>query len=376
MASTSGYGYSLTGNCTNLRRSGRTVYVDVSASGSSTYSGTLYVDGTQVGSSWSSANGGSSSGSRTLSWDNPGAFSSRSVTVRLRYQIGQGYAAENVYVYPTTGSLAALSVTVTFNPGEGTTPTASKSVTYGGTYGTLPTPTRTGYTFAGWYTAASGGTRVYSTTTVSITANQTLYAHWTAKTITATFNLAGGNIGGSTDSVTKTETYDSAWVLPSDPVRAGYTFAGWYTEATGGTQITGADTVAYTSNKTIYARWTGNEVTCTYDARGGTVSPGSKSVTVGGTYGELPEPVRAGYTFLGWFTTVNGTTEVKSTSTVTATGNHTIYAHWKAQAVLHFVNTAVPVAVTITDIQVVEDGVVRKIVGCYAVEDGVVRQGV
>lgn len=68
--------------------------------------------------------------------------------------------------------------TVTFNANGGSCSTSSKSVTYNSTYGSLPTPSRTGYTFSGWYTAASGGTKITSGTTVSITSNQTLYAHW------------------------------------------------------------------------------------------------------------------------------------------------------------------------------------------------------
>lgn len=57
-----------------------------------------------------------------------------------------------------------------------------KKVTKGSTYGTLPTPTRTGYTFDGWYTAANGGTQITSTTTVNLTDDQTLYAHWESAT--------------------------------------------------------------------------------------------------------------------------------------------------------------------------------------------------
>ena len=56
--------------------------------------------------------------------------------------------------------------------------THTKTVTYNNLYGALPTPTRTGYTFAGWYTAASGGNQVTSGTTVSTASNHTLYAHW------------------------------------------------------------------------------------------------------------------------------------------------------------------------------------------------------
>ncbi|MBQ9814265.1 MAG: InlB B-repeat-containing protein [Lachnospiraceae bacterium] len=73
----------------------------------------------------------------------------------------------------------ANSYTVSFNANGGSVSTSSKSVTYDQTYGTLPTPTRTGYTFDGWYTSSSGGTRIYSSTKVTITSNQNLYAHWT-----------------------------------------------------------------------------------------------------------------------------------------------------------------------------------------------------
>lgn len=68
--------------------------------------------------------------------------------------------------------------TVFFDVIGGTTSTLSKTVAYNSTYGTLPTPTRPGFTFDGWYTAESGGTKVTSSSVVSITTDQTLYAHW------------------------------------------------------------------------------------------------------------------------------------------------------------------------------------------------------
>ena len=52
--------------------------------------------------------------------------------------------------------------------------------TYGSTYGTLPTPSRTGYSFAGWYNAPTGGTQVSAST--QITGNTTWYARWTNNT--------------------------------------------------------------------------------------------------------------------------------------------------------------------------------------------------
>ena len=71
------------------------------------------------------------------------------------------------------------TVTVTFNPNGGSVSPTSKTATIGSTYGTLPTPARTNYTFDGWYTAASSGSKVTSSTTVTATSNHTLYAHWT-----------------------------------------------------------------------------------------------------------------------------------------------------------------------------------------------------
>ena len=72
--------------------------------------------------------------------------------------------------------------TVSFNSNinEASLNTTSKTVTFDSTYGTLPTPTKSGFVFQGWYTAAVGGTEITSNTTVSITNNHTLYAHWTA----------------------------------------------------------------------------------------------------------------------------------------------------------------------------------------------------
>jgi uncharacterized repeat protein (TIGR02543 family) len=75
------------------------------------------------------------------------------------------------------------TMTVTFDPngGDALLPAdASKSVTQGETYGALPTPTRSGYTFAGWFTAATSGSKITSASEVTETANHTLFAQWTA----------------------------------------------------------------------------------------------------------------------------------------------------------------------------------------------------
>ncbi|MBP3697665.1 MAG: bacterial Ig-like domain-containing protein [Clostridia bacterium] len=110
-------------------------------------------------------------------------WSTSSTATSATYQPGGNFIANadtNLYAVWKTNTY-----TVTFNTNGGTCSTANKTVTYASTYGTLPTPTRIGYTFNGWYTSSSGGAKITSSTDVSITANQTLYAQWTEIVLTS-----------------------------------------------------------------------------------------------------------------------------------------------------------------------------------------------
>ena len=224
------------------------------------------------------------------------------------------------------------SYTVTWNANGGTVSPASVSKTHGSTLGTLPTPTRAAtaeysYTFAGWFTAASGGTQISSTTTV--TGNVTYYAHWTAtkRSYTATFN---GN-GGSTPSPSSiTKEYNAALGTLPTCSRTGYTFLGWYTASSGGTKI--STTTVVTKDITYYARWSINSYTLTFNPNGGTVTPTSKDLEYNSAYGTLPTPTRASdaqytYTFAGWYTAATGGTQVTA-ATKMAAKDTTVYAHW------------------------------------------------
>lgn len=83
-----------------------------------------------------------------------------------------------IATYPDVNIVPTATYTVTFNANGGSTPTASKSVAYNSTYETLPIPTRAEYAFKGWFTSANGGTQITSSTKVTLTSNQTLYAQW------------------------------------------------------------------------------------------------------------------------------------------------------------------------------------------------------
>jgi uncharacterized repeat protein (TIGR02543 family) len=80
-----------------------------------------------------------------------------------------------------------------------------KTVTYNSTYGTLTTPTRSNYTFLGWYTAASDGTKVTSTDTYTTVGDSTLYAHWTPTAVTVRVTLCKISKDGKTVTIGDTE---------------------------------------------------------------------------------------------------------------------------------------------------------------------------
>mgnify|MGYP002577371072 CR=1 FL=1 len=83
----------------------------------------------------------------------------------------------------TSTSLALRAAnTISFNYNGGSGSESSRTVLYGLTIGTLPSASQSGYTFNGWYTSSSGGSRFYSSTVV--TQSQVLYAQWTENTPT------------------------------------------------------------------------------------------------------------------------------------------------------------------------------------------------
>ena len=88
-------------------------------------------------------------------------------------------------------SSPGVTHTVTFNPNGGTVSLSTAITTPSGKLTTMPTPILSGYTFDGWFTLASGGSKI--TTDYVFTSDTTVYAHWTK-------NSGGSSGGGSTSS--------------------------------------------------------------------------------------------------------------------------------------------------------------------------------
>ena len=243
---------------------------------------------------------------------------------------------ENVTYY-AQWTATPRSYTATFNGNGGDTPSPSTiTKTYGSELGTLPTCSRTGYTFLGWYTASSGGTKISSTT--KITGTVTYYAQWYINSYTLTYNVNGGNAVSPTS---KSVQYGSAYGTLPTPTKSSdaeytYAFAGWYTAASGGTQVT-ANTTMGASNTTIYAHWTATKrsYTINYQTTYGSLNRTSQSVAYGSkgscTLTMPSNDAQYTYTFQGWYTAANGGgTKVGSSLTLetpSVTGAATYYAY-------------------------------------------------
>lgn len=215
--------------------------------------------------------------------------------------------------------------TVSYNANGGSVGTTSASVQYPGSV-TLPTPTRSGYTFNGWYTASSGGSFVGNAgSSYSPTSNITLYAQWTVIQYTVTWNANGGSVSPSSNTVNA-----GGSVTAPTPTRSGFTFIAWRDTPSGDFLYSVNAGASFTppSSITMYARWAIIQYTVTYNANGGTVSPASATVNAGSSV-TLPTPSRSGFTFNGWYTASSGGSFVGNAgSSYTPSSSITIYAQW------------------------------------------------
>lgn len=148
---------------------------------------------------------------------------------------------------------------------------------------------------------------------------------------TVSYNANGGT--GAPSSQTK--YYGTAIKLSATkPTRIGYTFSKW-TTAANGTGSSYAPGASYTANAaaTLYAQWTANKYTVSYDANGGTGAPAAQTKTYGQSMTITDtQPTRARYRFLGWSDSKTATSAQYSagcTYSKSITSNVTLYAVWE-----------------------------------------------
>lgn len=254
---------------------------------------------------------------------------------------GTSYAAGTTITMNANYTLYAqwtpITYTVTWNANGGSVSPTSSSVN-AGTSVTAPTPTRSGYTFNGWYSASSGGSLIVNAgNSYTPSSSVTLYAQWTVIQYTVTFNANGGSVSPTSSTVNA----GSSVTLPT-PSRDQYTFNGWYTSSSGGSFVGNAGS-SYTpsSSITIYAQWTAIIYTITWNPSGG--SPTNTSTGINGasvtspTQGTGANQVdRSGFTLLYWRETPSGDFlyTINPGGSWTIDGmNRTFYARWQSNFV-------------------------------------------
>jgi len=204
----------------------------------------------------------------------------------------------------------------------------TKTVTQGQAYGTLPNAyPKDGYTFEGWYTAKTGGTKITASTIFNGSSDITLYPRYTQNPVAepqevTIYYYTDGNL-------TMTQTTAIGDIYASDyMVKDGYTFLGWYSSPTGGTKYNGTK-ITETSPRTLYAQYAAEapkEYTVCFYVNGAAWK--TMTVTNGGTYGTLPNPSLSGYEFQGWYTSASGGTRITSSTKVNLTETQNLFARF------------------------------------------------
>lgn len=217
----------------------------------------------------------------------------------------------------------AKTFTVTLNYNYEDAP-ASKSitVTFGTTFGAASgweaKPERSGYVFLGWNESADGtGKAVVGTDTVDKElTDYVLYAQWEIVGIQVTFDANGGTIGGEDTFVLNVTDATVAEGEVAAPVRDGYRFDAWYTQAEGGEKV--AFPITVTDEATYFAQW----------IKVWTVTVDTEKTTVdnNGTYQLTKPEAQEGKTFMGWAS--EGSLLYSEETTITVTADVTLTTVW------------------------------------------------
>ena len=185
---------------------------------------------------------------------------------------------------------------VSFNTDGGSSVLSIKT-NYNTTISTPEEPTKTGYTFVGWY-KDSELTEAWNFTTDKVTQNTTLYGKWTIKNFTIMFDTNGGSTVEGTNA-----NYNTKITSPNNPTKDGYTFEGWYKDSNLSTPWS-FENDPIKEDTTLYAKWSKQNYTVQFNTYGGS-SIQAGHVEYGEKVTKPSDPTKEGYNFLGWYTEPN-----------------------------------------------------------------------
>jgi uncharacterized repeat protein (TIGR02543 family) len=212
--------------------------------------------------------------------------------------------------------------TITFEPHGGLPVPAAVTGDTGAKVKEPAEPKRTGYRFLGWF---DGDGAAY-TWDHTLTADVTMHAQW-VRQYTITFDSHGGSpVPAALTADTGTPVKE-----PAEPTRDGYRFLGWFPTASGGAAYTWDHTL--TADVVMHAQWI-ERYTISFDGHGGSPVPAALTADTG-TLITKPDPKKAGYRLLGWFSEESKGTEY-TVWPHELTGNVAMHAQWVKQWTITF----------------------------------------
>ena len=217
--------------------------------------------------------------------------------------------------------------------------TSTVTKTYGNTLASLPAPTRSGYTFAGWYTAPTEGTKIATTTAVPAS-NTTYYAHWTVNKYTVTYDYKT-NGGTSATKTSATVTYGNSIDLTPTAAKSDWTFVGWNTYSTATAKLTSLNMGA--GNVTLYAIYS-KTLTGTFNYYKYQTTKVSTTIYNTATSGTITAPATVGtpptgYSFRHWARNngfPNAPKDVDASGKTTISADTTFYASYSKKITITF----------------------------------------
>ncbi len=253
---------------------------------------------------------------------------------------GSDYAAGSVYTDDADLSLYAqwtpVEYTITYldnGADSGVVPDGIKQHGVSYTISGVGDLVKAGHTFDGWNTAADGGGSDYAAGSVyTDDADLELYAQWTPVEYTITYLDNGADSGFVPNGI---KQYGVSYTIAGvgDLVKAGHTFDGWNTAADGsGTDYIVGNIYTDDADLELYAQWKPDEYTITYldnGADSGAVPNGTKQHDVDYTVVGAGNLVKAGYVFIGWNITADGSgKDIAVGSVYQGNEDLTLYAQW------------------------------------------------
>ena len=187
----------------------------------------------------------------------------------------------------------------------------------------LHAPSKVGYDFVGWFTDAEFTSSVVTELKVGTSGKITLYAHYSINQYTISFESNGGT---SVSAIT--QNYATSVTAPEAPSKNGYTFAGWYSNASLTSKYTFSTMPA--EDITLYAKWDLANYNIAYNLNGGTNNSGNPATyTITSATITLKVPTKNGYSFAGWYTDAE-CTEAITEITSGSYGVVELFAKWTA----------------------------------------------